>query len=65
MADNTSTEQVAAVEKPSDAAPASVKNVNVKIEFTEDSFSIKKGEVKTVDAETAKRLIDAHAARAK
>ena len=63
MADNTSTGQVAAVEKPSDADPASVKNV--KIEFTEDSFGIKKGEVKTVDAETAKRLIDAHAARAK
>ena len=62
MAENQNT-QAAIAEKPGDAIPASVKSV--KIEFTEDSFSIKKGEVKTVDAETAKRLIDAHAARAK
>lgn len=60
MAENTSTEQ--AVEKLSNAT-ASVKNV--KIEFTEDSFGITKGEIKVVDAATAKRLIDAHVARAK
>lgn len=61
MAENQNT-QAAVVEKLSNAT-ASVKNV--KIEFTEDSFGITKGEVKTVDAETAKRLIDAHVAQAK
>ena len=62
MAENQNT-QAAVVEKPGDAIPASAKSV--KIEFTEDSFGITKGEVKTVDAETAKRLIDAHVAQAK
>ena len=61
MAENQNT-QAAVVEKPGDAIPASA---SVRIEFIEDSFGITKGEVKTVDAETAKRLIDAHAARAK
>lgn len=63
MAENQNT-QAAVVEKPGDAIPASAKSVR-RIEFIEDSFGITKGEVKTVDAETAKRLIDAHAARAK
>ena len=62
MAENTSTEQVATVEKLSNATASSK---SVKIEFTEDSFGITKGEVKTVDAATAKRLIDAHVAQAK
>ena len=57
MAENQNT-QAAIAEKPGDAK-------SVKIEFTEDSFGIKKGEVKTVDAATAKRLIDAHVAQAK
>ena len=62
MAENQNT-QAAIVEKPSDSTPASAKST--KIEFTEDSFGITKGEVKTVDAATAKRLIDAHVAQAK
>ena len=62
MSENQNT-KAAVVEKPSDSTPASAKSV--KIEFTEDSFGITKGEVKTVDAATAKRLIDAHVARAK
>ena len=62
MAENQNT-QAAVVEKPGDAIPASAKST--KIEFTEDSFGITKGEVKTVDAATAKRLIDAHVAQAK
>lgn len=62
MAENQNT-QAAVVEKPGDAIPASAKSA--KIEFTEDSFGITKGEVKTVDAATAKRLIDAHVAQAK
>ena len=61
MAENQST-KAAVVEKPGDAIPASA---SAKIEFTEDSFGITKGEVKTVDAATAKRLIDAHVAQAK
>ena len=61
MAENQNT-QAAVVEKPGDAILSTAKSV--KIEFTEASFGITKGEVKTVDAATAKRLIDAHVARA-